>query len=489
MYTAPARGGPARDWLPAPLRAGSSGSCVSSCCSGDMPQAWQNAPDGNWGAIVFPESKIQLAIQPVQLFVHPGSFRVRLDDAVLGAEGFLRLLNRGKRARGERGKDGRTEAGHIRLRYQYRLVQHVGVHAVQHLILLRNAARIDDATYGHTVVLHALENNAGVKGGALNRGKEFVLGRMREGPAEGHAAELRIHQHRAVAVIPGQAQQTGLAWPEIFESLGKLGDGLSGAPGNGIENIARGREARLDAGLLGMDRTRHDAADSGYEPRLIAHGDYAGGSADDVYNVAGARARADGIPVSVECPNRNGDASLQAQFSGPFRAEPPSELVAGFVATVQLGAHALQQRVHCHKEFFRRQSTPRSVPHPLVAHGADRSRPRGHIGNSTENRRHHIAMLEGANEFPTLFGIVAQPVQEFGKTPLRRVSSAAPVDRLKAGAVRRLRDQCSFTPAPVVTPKVILVEGREFISNRNDAGAGGIDCQRGNLAARKFRCR
>ena len=57
----------------------------------------------------------------------------------------------------------------------------------------------------HTVVFHAFQNNARVKRGALNRGKEFVLGRMRQVPAERHAAELRIHQDRAVTVIPGQA--------------------------------------------------------------------------------------------------------------------------------------------------------------------------------------------------------------------------------------------------------------------------------------------
>src|SRR5271157_700842 len=129
-------------------------------------------------------------------------------------------------------------------------------------------------------------------------------------PTEGHAAELRIHENRAVTVVPGQAEQTSLPRPEVFEPLRKLRDAFAGAPGNGIEDIARGGKPRFDAGFLRMHRTRHDAADSGDEPGIVAHGDDASGSADYVDDVTGARTSADCVPVCVKCADRDGDSGL-----------------------------------------------------------------------------------------------------------------------------------------------------------------------------------
>jgi hypothetical protein len=49
-------------------------------------------------------------------------------------------------------------------------------------------------------------------------------------------------------------------------------------------------------------------------------------------------------------------------------------------------------------------------------------------------------MLEGAGEVFALFGIVAQPVEELGPTPLGGVDAAAPIDGGKALAARGLGD-------------------------------------------------
>ena len=107
-------------------------------------------------------------------------------------------------------KDRRAQAGHIALGNQDGFPYHVGVHLIEHGIALRNTAAVDDAAHRHAVLFHAFENHAGVESGALDCGKKLVLRGVRQPPAERDAAQFRIHQHRAVAVIPGEAQQSGL---------------------------------------------------------------------------------------------------------------------------------------------------------------------------------------------------------------------------------------------------------------------------------------
>ena len=51
------------------------------------------------------------------------------------------------------------------------------------------------------------KNHARVEGRAFDGREQLVLRGVSQLPAERDAAEFRIHQHRAVAVVPGQAQQ------------------------------------------------------------------------------------------------------------------------------------------------------------------------------------------------------------------------------------------------------------------------------------------
>ena len=71
------------------------------------------------------------------------------------------------------------------------LPMHVGVDLVEHGVLLRDAAAVDDAAHGHAVLLEALEDDAGVKGGAFDGGEQLVLRGGGEAPAEGDAARAR----------------------------------------------------------------------------------------------------------------------------------------------------------------------------------------------------------------------------------------------------------------------------------------------------------
>ena len=76
---------------------------------------------------------------------------------------------------------------------------------------------------------HALEDDAGVEGGAFDGGEELVLRGVQQVPAEGDAAELRVDEHGAVAVVPGEAQQAGLAGLIGLEALRQIVDVGAGA--------------------------------------------------------------------------------------------------------------------------------------------------------------------------------------------------------------------------------------------------------------------
>ncbi len=84
-------------------------------------------------------------------------------------------------------------------------------------------------------------------------------------------------------------------------------------------------------------------------------------------------------------------------------------------------------------------------------------------------------MLEGAGEPRALFGIVAQPVQQLGPSPLGRVGAAAPVDGFQALLVGRRGDFGGFLPRPVVAPQVVVVQRLHVGVDRNHSGPGGIE--------------
>ena len=65
-------------------------------------------------------------------------------------------------------------------------------------------------------------------------------------PSNRDSAEIRIDQNRPVAVVPGQAQQSGLPGPISFQALAQFCDRRVRATGDGAENVSGGREARFD---------------------------------------------------------------------------------------------------------------------------------------------------------------------------------------------------------------------------------------------------
>ncbi len=101
-----------------------------------------------------------------------------------------------------------------------------------------------------------------------------------------------------------------------------------------------------------MDRAWYDATDAWYELRGVAHGNDAGGRADDVDDVAVASAGADGDPVRVKGADRNGSPCTQAELLRPSRRQRACELEAGSVAAVEFFTHAPEQRIDRKQEIL-----------------------------------------------------------------------------------------------------------------------------------------
>ena len=72
---------------------------------------------------------------------------------------------------------------------------------------------------GDAVLSHPFQNHARMEGRPFDGREQLVLRGVRQTPAERDAAQFGIHQHGAVAVIPGEAQQAGLAGAILAEAL------------------------------------------------------------------------------------------------------------------------------------------------------------------------------------------------------------------------------------------------------------------------------
>ena len=245
----------------------------------------------------------------------------------------------------------------------------------------------------------------------------------------------------------------------------------------------------LDAGVAGMDRSFHHAADAGNQTGTIPDRHDAGGSTHHIDHVADADAGADGVPVGVKGSCGNRDSGAQAQPRGPLLAEVSGDLIAGGVTPAKLRADAGQRGIESGQEVFRRQPAESLVPHPLVAHCADAARYLGRVGDAAEYGGHHVAMFQRRGEARALLGIVAQPVEQFGEAPFAGIDAAAPVDRIQMAGVRSGGDLGGFLPGAVIAPQVVIVDGLEVGVHRDHAGACGIECDRldgGSVDARVF---
>src|SRR6266545_3151719 len=84
-------------------------------------------------------------------------------------------------------------------------------------------------------------------------------------------------------------------------------------------------------------------------------------------------------------------------------------------------------------------------------------------------------MLERGGHLPALFGIVAQPVEQLGESPLGGVDAAAPAQRFELLRTARVGDLTRFALGAMVAPEVIVVQRLEPFVHGDDARAGGVE--------------
>ena len=159
------------------------------------------------------EGIVELAVEGVELLID----RLVFGDRPVG--NFLQPGHRGlggleiRMRSGDHGRaDGGTErAGLRRAGNAHLAAGDVGVDLHEHRVFLGDAAGADDALDGHAVFADAVDDGAGAEGGALDeRAVDFRLGGV-ERLAEQQAGEQLIDEDGAVAVVPIEREQAGLA--------------------------------------------------------------------------------------------------------------------------------------------------------------------------------------------------------------------------------------------------------------------------------------
>src|ERR1700733_15151104 len=128
------------------------------------------------------------------------------------------------------------------------------------------------------------------------------------------------------------------------------------------------------------------------------------------------------------------------------------DLIRSKVFAIETVTNSIEERIEFGEELLRRQPAPSRVPKPLVAHGADTALHLCRIRNAGERGRNHVAVLEAGEEVRPFFGIVAEPMQQLGESPLVRINTAAPLDGLEFLSVRQRGDLLRFFLGAVVAP-------------------------------------
>ena len=165
---------------------------------------------------------------------------------------------------------------------------------------------------------HPLQNDARVKRRPLDRREQLILRRVDQIPSQGDPAQLRIHQHRAIAVVPAQPQKASLPGAIILQALRQRRYLYSRASRNRLEDVSGRRQPRFNPDVFRMHAPRHDPAHPGNQVGLLRHRNDACRRAHHVDHIAFAASRAQRIPVRIECAHRNRNPRPQAQLAGPL---------------------------------------------------------------------------------------------------------------------------------------------------------------------------
>ena len=391
-------------------------------------------------------------------------------------------------AGGEQGEDAGAEAGGDAGGHQDGFAEHVGVDLVEHGVVLRNAAGVDDAVDGHAVLGHALEDDAGVEGGAFDGGEELVLRGVDQVPAEGDAAEFGIDEDGAVAVVPGEAQQAGLAGAIVFEALRRASATLMPARramASKMSPVAE-RPASMPVNC-GMDAAGNDAADAGDRaavsfamammqvevPTTLTTSPsrqpapMASQWASNAPTGMGMPARRPSL-VGPLCGERWPARWSEVRYSPPSFSRMPSKSGSS-LERKDCGGRPPHLGFHIHlwpmAQTLRLTLAGSVTPHSVAATMSQCSKAEAKL----------VAFV----------GIVAQPVEEFGEAPLVRVDAAAPLDGFEVFGDGRVAVIClGFGVGAMIAPEVVVVEGLQVGVDGDDAGAGGVERDGGDVSGR-----
>ena len=158
-------------------------------------------------------------------------------------------------------------------------------------------------------------------------------------------------------------------------------------------------------------------------------------------------------------------------------------MIGGEIFAAEFFADAVEEGVEFGEEGLWRKAAPLGVPHPLVSHGADAALYLCGIGDAGECGGNHVAVFEGGGEAVAFGWVVTEPVEELCEAPLVGVDVAAPVDGLEVFGEGELGDLAGFFVGAVIAPEVVVVDGLEVRVDGDDAGAGGVECDGGDVPA------
>ncbi len=412
-----------------------------------------------------------------------------VDGVAEGAEGGLGLgdgvVASGGGTGGDGGEEGGAEgAGLVAAADLDGAAEDVGVDLHEGGVFDGEASGGDDFANGDAVGFEALDDGEGTEGGGFDEGAVDFVGGGVEGLAEDEAGEAGVGEDGAVAVVPVEGEEAGLAGLEGGEGgLHGLEFGVGGgAVGIGDEvvdepeeEVADGALAGFEAEVAGEDGAVDDAAEAGDVGEGLGGGvdhQVAGAGAEDLDEGAGADAGADGAHVGIEGPDGDGDAGAEAEFFGPGGAEVAGGLVGGEGGGVEAGAEVGEGGVELGEEVGVGEAAPVGVEEGFVAGGADAARGGEGVGEAAEDGGEVVAVFEEGVGGGEDFGGGALEVEDFAPEPFGRVGAAALGEVVGADSGGEGGDFGGFGVGGVVAPEPDV--GGEVIFESGEEGEGGV---------------
>ena len=384
------------------------------------------------------ERIVQPPVQRVQFGVDLGMFLDRLVHRRLDAGHLsLRLLDllvspadHGPEDRGAQGTRLRRAAD------LHRPIADVGVDLHHERVLFGDAATVDHLLDLDAVFLKPVDDRQRAERRGFDQRPVDFGGRGVQRLPDQQAAQQRVDQNRAVAVVPVQGQQPAFARRQplgfarqihVRIAFGRVlvRRQVSDEP---IEDIAHRRLAGLQPIHARQDRPRHDAAQSrDIGQRLVLRRDHhvASAGADDLDQRPRLDPRAHGAHVGIERAHGHRDARRQADFLGRLGGQPARLLVGrhGLVCITLADFH--QVRVQRSQERLAGQPAPRVVVHRLVARRAHAAGQGLRIRVAGDERRNKIGQFHPGVGRREHLGRRAFAVQDLGPEPFAGIGPAA----------------------------------------------------------------